>query len=464
MARESKNIAKEMFLVRYNNLQKPAERKELPKKAQFPTLTDFAIDVVSTHFEYYPHLQGIPEQFREKIIAKTNKGLNIKHTALHISDESYWKEACKKRWKLNNLEAHGSSWKQTYLEKTIEELIKSFNDPDEISELVSQMKTARHYVFNLRIPGLLYPVDFKLIMNHLPVLNNLTITFGPRNTGMEYNRQSFGMKMNDAFKLAEGVKNSLNLLSLSLPGNLIDDDLMKILMNGISYNRTLIDLNLSHNRIGNQGARRLAKYIMRNEVLLSLDLTDNQIGYDGSRFLAQALKMNKTLQRLNLKLNNIKDKGGSKFFKDLIENETLIELNMAANTLGVQTAERMADYIADLRCKIQILDVSSNHFTGATYSVIKTSLSKNTSLRDFNVRMNDMLPAQEKELVEIIVKHTLENKNVPFISKTLYEKQEKKDGYDSSEENPKPKEEEAPENKLALSKTTSTKEKKETQA
>jgi len=71
---------------------------------------------------------------------------------------------------------------------------------------------------------------------------------------MEYNRQAFGMKMNDAFKLAEGVKNSLNLLSLSLPGNLIDDDLMKILMNGISYNRTLIDLNLSHNRIGNQGS------------------------------------------------------------------------------------------------------------------------------------------------------------------------------------------------------------------
>ncbi len=41
---------------------------------------------------------------------------------------------------------------------------------------------------------------------------------------------------------------------------------------------------------------------------------------------------------------------------------------------------------------MQILDVSSNHFTGATYAVIKTSLTKNTSLRDFNVRMNDMLP------------------------------------------------------------------------
>ena len=108
-------------------------------------------------------------------------------------------------------------------------------------------------MFNLRIPGLSYPVDFKLIMNHLPVLNNLSITFGPLSTGMEYNRQLFGMKMNDAFKLTEGIRNSLNLISLSLPGNLIDDDIMKILMNGISYNRSLIELNLSHNRIGNQG-------------------------------------------------------------------------------------------------------------------------------------------------------------------------------------------------------------------
>jgi len=440
-----------MFRVKWNNIQKPAQRKELPKKAEFPTLVDFALDAVAKNFEHYPQLTGLSDHYREKIIAKTSKELDIRHTALYISDESYWKDACK-RWKLNNLEAHGCSWKQTYLEKTIEEMIKNFNDPDEISELISNMKAARHYVFNLRIPGLSYPVDFKLIMNHLPVLNNLTITFGPLVSGMEYNRQLYGMKMNDAYKLTEGIKNSMNLISLSLPGNLIDDDIMKILMNGISYNRSLIELNLSHNRIGNQGARRLAKFIMRNEVLLSLDLTDNGIGYDGSRFLAQALKMNKTLQRLSLKLNNIKDKGGQKFFKDLIENESLIELNVAANTLGPLTAERVADYITDLRCKVQILDISSNHLTGASFTLIKNALAKNTSLREFNVRMNDMLPAQEKELNEIIVRHTLETKNIPFVSKTLYEIKDE----NSFEENPQGKAEEraeSPAGKNVLPKT-----------
>ena len=49
------------------------------------------------------------------------------------------------------------------------------------------------------------------------------------------------------------MKNNLNMLSLTLSRNLIDDDLMKIMMNGLTYNRSLVDLDLSHNRIGDYG-------------------------------------------------------------------------------------------------------------------------------------------------------------------------------------------------------------------
>lgn len=53
-------------------------------------------------------------------------------------------------------------------------------------------------------------------------------------------------------------------ITLHLPGNLIDDDLFKFLMQGISFNISLVELNLSHNKIGDQGARRLSKYLIRN--------------------------------------------------------------------------------------------------------------------------------------------------------------------------------------------------------
>jgi len=67
MNQESKNIAKEMFRVKWNNLQKPTQRKELPKKAEFPTLVDFALDAVSKNFQLYPQLSGLSDFYREKV-------------------------------------------------------------------------------------------------------------------------------------------------------------------------------------------------------------------------------------------------------------------------------------------------------------------------------------------------------------------------------------------------------------
>jgi len=50
--------------------------------------------------------------------------------------------------------------------------------------MLEELKAARNYVFNLKISGFAYPVDMKLVMAHLPVLNNLTIRYGPINVGM----------------------------------------------------------------------------------------------------------------------------------------------------------------------------------------------------------------------------------------------------------------------------------------
>lgn len=91
---------------------------------------------------------------------------------------------------------------------------------------------------------------------------------------------------------------------------MIDDDLSKFIIGGISHNISLIELNLSHNKLGPESARRLAKFLMRNEILIYLDISNNQIDYDGSRYLAQALKINTTLTHLNMRLNCLDDKAG----------------------------------------------------------------------------------------------------------------------------------------------------------
>ena len=53
-----------------------------------------------------------------------------------------------------------------------------------------------------------------------------------------------------------------SLTHLALPGNLIDDDLIKILVQHMMLNKTISELDLSHNKIGNSGARKIAKFIL----------------------------------------------------------------------------------------------------------------------------------------------------------------------------------------------------------
>ena len=61
------------------------------------------------------------------------------------------------------------------------------------------------------------------------------------------------MKLSDAANFGESVKFSNNLLSLSLCGNQIDNDILRFIMIGINLNTSLIELDLSHNKISDEG-------------------------------------------------------------------------------------------------------------------------------------------------------------------------------------------------------------------
>lgn len=83
-------------------------------------------------------------------------------------------------------------------------------------------------------------------------------------TAAEYKKQNLGMKFAEAANLSETIKNCSNLVSLNISGNLIDDDLFKFVMDGITLNISLVELNLSHNKISDQGVRRISRYLIKN--------------------------------------------------------------------------------------------------------------------------------------------------------------------------------------------------------
>jgi len=79
-----------------------------------------------------------------------------------------------------------------------------------------------------------------IVFDCLPNLSYLTLTFGAKHAGWErYERPLFGMKMSDAKYFAECLKITNSLVYLSLPGNLIDDDLIAILIKGLMLNKTI---------------------------------------------------------------------------------------------------------------------------------------------------------------------------------------------------------------------------------
>lgn len=73
------------------------------------------------------------------------------------------------------------------------------------------------------------------------------------------------MKLFEGKNLGDAIKNSQNLLTLRLLGNMIDDDLFRFIVNGIQFNNSLIELDFSHNHISDEGAKRLSKLLLRND-------------------------------------------------------------------------------------------------------------------------------------------------------------------------------------------------------
>ena len=405
-------------------------RKQYHVSNEVPSLIDISCEIVSKNFFLYPSLPGLRVQsILDKIIDQVSTSLPITVTAPNIEHESYWKKACESRWKVVTPNDHGWSWKQTYTERHLQELLNK-HVGEEYSLLHETIEAIRNYIFGLNIEELPSHLDLRIVFDRIPCINRLKVSFGSKHLGSEYDRSLFGMRMSDAASLAKCIKNAQCLSELSLPCNLIDDELVKMLTRGFLMNKTIVELDLSHNRIGDHGARRIAKYLFHTEVLLSLNLSDNHIQYEGSRCIGQALRNNRSLQILNLKHNRLDDKSGAKLCNDLQQNLTVRSLNLSANMLSSLFCDKLAELLGESNAIID-LDISCNLLVDqeAEDSIkdemiksvenLKTVLSKNCTLLKVDIRNNGLSRCKfyidlEKEITEIVLKHELDLKDIPL--------------------------------------------------
>jgi Ran GTPase-activating protein (RanGAP) involved in mRNA processing and transport len=288
-----------------------------------------------------------------------------------------------------------------------------------------ELHACKNYLFFLKVDKLPSRIDLRLIFHNVSTLTAVRLTYGARHLGIDYERGVFGMQMADAASLVECIRLSQCIVSLSLPCNLLDDDLLKMLLSGLVANKTLRELDLSHNRVGDQGARRLAKYLLRTDVLAKLDLGDNMIRYEGSRCIGQALRTNFSLKVLSLKHNRLDDASGAKLFNDLQQNRGLTDLNLSANQLASRTVSKAAEYLTS-ECCIERLDLSCNKFLDneaedvvrddmlRNLEGLRSALSSNSTLQVIDLRSCGLPKNMERELTETVIKRELDRRRIPL--------------------------------------------------
>ena len=155
--------------------------------------------------------------------------------------------------------------------------------------------------------------------------------------GEEYSE--FGMRIPDLKKFCLSITELSYFLSLTLQGNLVDDEMIKWLVPGLIANQTLRYLDLSSNKISEKGVINLSSYLVRTRSLLSLDLSNNLIGNEASFALGLVLKENTRLRILKLAMNRLDDENGARIIKMIAKNKYLEELDMSTNNLGENVVE-----------------------------------------------------------------------------------------------------------------------------
>ncbi|XP_005145418.2 dynein regulatory complex subunit 5 [Melopsittacus undulatus] len=378
-----------------------------------PCLTELCLQHIVHNFEKNPILDRLLPEHQRKVLDRLPTGLPLTVTANIISDEDYWKRCCTKRWQVCDISSYGGSWKRMFLERHLENILKCFipntTDPNQVLELIPLCKD---YVRKLEVDQFLPPLevdqneqrddlsksesnmefseasvhhyDLRVLVTALPHLEELHLTYGVKDCGMNFEWNLFNFTYQDCCNIAAAVKMCQNLKVFKLTQSKVDDDKTRLLVHNLLDHPCLVELNLSHNLIRDKGAQAIAKLIKHSK-LETLDLCNNQIHDVGAQALAQALAESSTLTSLNLRLNCVEDKGGEALGRALLTNTTLQSLHLGSNKLSEPTAALFSQVLAQ-NTTLTSINFSCNHLGLDGGKQMLEGLAGNKVLTEFDLR------------------------------------------------------------------------------
>lgn len=331
--------------------------------AAVPRLDDLVVKCLAENYDIYPALDRIPPEYLDNVVALLDPSqIEFSVAAKYITTEKFWKRLSQERWPICQIQEHGLSWKRLYIERHTQSLLEAYypsKGRNNFVRLNNELSAAKPFVHKIKVQQLLSHLDLSEILSSFPNLSTLHLRYGARKLGMDYDKSLFGMQLKDAMNLSKLLVKAPYLSSLMLPENLLNDEAVHFITNGLAYNETITNLDLSHNKVGDAGAKRLSKVLETHGVLQQLDLSDNNVHTEGAQYLARAFQRNSVITTFSIKLNPIGDRGGRDLFTHLKENNCLEELNVSSCGLGQESGAALLELL-ETTTSITHLDISCN--------------------------------------------------------------------------------------------------------
>ncbi|XP_067883853.1 dynein regulatory complex subunit 5-like [Heterodontus francisci] len=396
--------------------------------ATVPLLSDLCINHIVQNFAEHPLLNELLEKHKRKVLAKISTNIPLQVTANLVSDEGYWRRCCVECWEVCDTSSYGGSWKRMFFERLLKNIIEFFvPDTTDIKVVLELVPLCRDFVKKLDIAQLLPPVkqfpetvddessdagsdsdvngpsmdhfDFSILLSKLTSLEELHVTYGVKDCGMNFEWNIFLFTYQDCFSLAKAIHSCKTLKVLKLPRNRIDDEKLRVLVKYMLNHPSLVELDLSHNLIEDNGAKVVAKLLHKTK-LEKVNLCNNRISAYGARAIAYKVRRFSTLKSLNIRLNQIGDEGGEALARALMKS-SVEEINLASNEL----TESVAIIFSELLMKNQTLtsiDLSCNNLGLEGGKQLQEGMSKNRTLMEFDLRLTDIGQEHEYAINQIL--------------------------------------------------------------
>eukprot|EP00899_Mesostigma_viride_P008263 jgi/Mesvir1/17438/Mv08716-RA.1 len=157
----------------------------------------------------------------------------------------------------------------------------------------------------------------------------------------------------------------------------------------LALHSSLQVLKLGRNLLDDAALTDLAAGLRQSKCLTALHASDNKFSGQGIVSLGEALASSR-VSVLDLNGNTLDDGAAASMLHHLSPVHSLQSLLLSRCSLGLASAEALAQLIASPGCHLKQLDISTNDFSGPGIECIARALGANASIRDLSMGANKL--------------------------------------------------------------------------